>query len=644
MCYSVVRYPFGHVTCRTHAACRQVSPVGRLYWDPSRCEVCSGKLGAWRALPSPDRPLLVKPIRRWVSGFQKLAVRMAWDLPSFSVPYLATESLRRELFPKALPSAVVDLYERKPGGSGEGFGSVAVAEDEVMEAEVETVLLDESVSLARTMTTTAGPTTSMAGSSSVAATGPPPADLSENASISALRAQVTALTDFLVSTREEREQAKQGQLALAAALEKLDQRNELESKLPPRSSLPREEELNEWESCLGARVKAWALFVGTRSFPVASVEFFPNFAAFPLCYWRIAEKATPAAKIQPEPIVLPLGDARSRLAAVADKFGFVAGKTGVLGGPELLRVDPDDTRAYPFLSKVLSRGVKHFRENRKGAPPLNEFKLFGLLAPSAQEVCPDVGKLRYLAQDDELKPDVARLAFKCPELPLIPKELLKVEFEARRTFLRLVSAFVSFQLMGDDESDEGAEAYDFAQTVAKGLSASLADALSCFLTARRAVRFAAFKGCRNRAEPDSLIHSDFFCESLFARDVVEQALMSVPLNNESLYVKWDVGRGNAGSQSDGSAASASARTSRRRRNRNQNRGRAVRGRAEHVSPAHNPRYEADGAGTRFQRDGRGGRRGGAHDDAAGRGEHGPRRPRRGGRGARGRGAAAGDAH
>ena len=311
-------------------------------------------------------------------------------------------------------------------------------------------------------------------------------------------------------------------------------------------------------SCLGARVKAGSLFVGSRSFLVATLEFFPNFAAFPLCYWRIAEVVTSAVMIPTDPIVLPMGEARSRLAAVAGKVGFVAGMADVLGSPELLRVDPDDARAYPFLARVLNRGVKHFREDMMGAPPLNEFMLFGLLAPSEQQDCPRVGGLRYFAQDVELKLDVAQLAFRCLELPLIPKELLRVEFEARRSFLRLVSAFVSLQLIGDDESDEGAETYDFAQTVAKGLSASLADALSCFLTARKAVRVAAFKGCRNRAEPDSLINSDFFCESLFARDVVEQALMSVPLNNESLYVTWDVGRGNAGSQSDGSAASASA--------------------------------------------------------------------------------------
>merc|ERR1711946_41501 len=114
-----------------------------------------------------------------------------------------------------------------------------------------------------------------------------------------------------------REQVKQSQIALAAALEKLDQRNELESKLPPRSSLPPEEAMNEWESCLGARVKAGALFVGSRSFPVATLEFFPNFAAFPLCYWRIAEVVTSTALIPTAPIVLPLGEARSRLSAVA---------------------------------------------------------------------------------------------------------------------------------------------------------------------------------------------------------------------------------------------------------------------------------------------------------------------------------------
>merc|ERR1711911_285948 len=106
------------------------------------------------------------------------------------------------------------------------------------------------------------------------------------------------------------------------------------------------------------------------------------------------------------------------------------------------------------------------------------------------------------------------------------------------------------------------------------VSPPLADSLACFLAARKAVRVAAFKGCRNRAEPDSIVLSEFFCESLFALDVVERALESVSLDNMTLSVKWDVGRGGSCSQSDNSSASGMSRAAKRRRNRNQNRGRA----------------------------------------------------------------------
>ena len=103
----------------------------------------------------------------WPSGWVRVYL-------SFSVPYLATEDLRRDLFPEALPPAVVDLYEGRPCGPGEGFGSVAVAQGEPTDTEVEAVLLDESVSLPVSLPTTAGPTTLLAGTTTVPATRPPP--------------------------------------------------------------------------------------------------------------------------------------------------------------------------------------------------------------------------------------------------------------------------------------------------------------------------------------------------------------------------------------------------------------------------------------------------------------------------------------
>ena len=117
---------------------------------------------------------------------------------------------------------------------------------------------------------------------------------------------------------------------------------------------------------------------------------------------------------------------------------------GVSGGPEFVRVDPDDTRLCPSfecVQAVWSSG------------------------PLVQSVCPEV----VFALATSLSLTLFGWSSVAISFLLIPKGLLWAECVARRALLCLVPPSVSFLLLGDGGSDEGAELYDFAQVLAKGL-------------------------------------------------------------------------------------------------------------------------------------------------------------------------------
>ena len=98
----------------------------------------------------------------------------------------------------------------------------------------------------------------------------------------------------------------------------------------------------------------------------------------------------------------------------------------------------------------------------------------------------------------------------------------------------------------------------------------------------------AFRVAGAGAVPDSLVVSDFPCESLFALEVVERAICLVTLDTMILSVERDIGRGSSCSQSVGFSFPGSSRRSRRRRPWSRFRDRAVKGGVESVSHATHP--------------------------------------------------------
>ena len=151
----------------------------------------------------------------------------------------------------------------------------------------------------------------------------------------------------------------------------------------------------------------------------------------------------------------------------------------------------------------------------------------------------------------------------------------------------------------------------------------------------------AFRVVGAGAVPDSLVVSDFPCESLIALGVVERAICLVALDTMILSVERDIGRGSSCFQSVGFSIPGLSRRSRRRRPWSRFRDRAVQGGVESLSHSTHPCFWADAvAGPWFQHGGRSGCRGVGSSD--GRGVRGPRRPCLGGRGARCREDSVGD--
>merc|ERR1711946_106229 len=110
----------------------------------------------------------------------------------------------------------------------------------------------------------------------------------------------------------------------------------------------------------------------------------------------------------------------------------------------------------------------------------------GMLLPSSDDESSPLAKVHLLAMSGELSPRVAILDFECNDLPHIQKDLLKAEFEARKSLCRIISAYVSFQLIADQDSEESQKAYSSLMTSGKILLPLLSSVLATFLSARRA--------------------------------------------------------------------------------------------------------------------------------------------------------------
>ena len=320
------------------------------------------------------------------------------------------------------------------------------------------------------------------------------------------------------------------------------------SSLPDPTTLPPTQSNNPWLN--GASV--YITEDGFGRIPnfgmrhLDDMDFYPGREYYPHTWVRVSDDvAEDYGKVVKEVVIYP----NDRAQAAYRRFIRDGKAESTLKGVGKLTnstyIAPN-SMVFPFSSKVLKANFKNWRDKKDKKPELKEFEQVSLLVPNDSD---DWKECDATFKADKLDKRVAQKQFEEP-LPMIPEELLKKEFEARKVFLQALGtqsmaefAMHSFPTKGV-KVDKKAKlagtdlAAEFFKLLSKSHCSEFSTALYNFGQARRACRKFVLKAATVRHEPERLINASLWGEFLFPESLVKEIKDRACKLDKSLMDKW----------------------------------------------------------------------------------------------------------
>ena len=579
-CGNKVCNPCGHLVCRRHAPCTVRYSEGA-YWTKGECEVCCS---LWDKCLSSSRDVkkpAVTSLKSWVAGFSR----------NTKGPYLDCELSRAVLFPGAKESSVFGFSSLEE--EEQGVEEVSQEdEDRLLQGPSAATPAHSAASSAHSeMEVEHAP--SLAVHPSPAPSVAPPA--APDTGLAAVLAAMTAMQETFTATIGKLEQK----------IQVLESGASTEVPGVPLSSCPPTTSTNPWTPVGKARVEEGMLKLSHDTYyKLENLEFYPSMDVFPNCYFRL-NSAAASNKIPAETVILPQSEASALMATYARKHGFTQEEKGLIESRQLVFSAPKDLK-LPFWTKATKAVLKSFKENEVNSYALlKEYKAVTAFSFRECESVPEVEGFSSIFTEQKLKADSPSFQLK-DTFEKVPNSLLVDEMKARYRLARSLSLQVQLETMlAADPSQK-----DLAVSC-KMNSATYAEHLAAFITAKRKCRSAVLGKAGIKHETTMLVESSVFCPNLFPEDKVQEVLDLAKRENVSLFKRWAMPPLKPVASAS-STSSTSGGKKRRYKPRNWQSGSAKRQHSaqESSSPATNPKFEAKGksAGSYSGKKGAGGSR------------------------------------
>ena len=323
-------------------------------------------------------------------------------------------------------------------------------------------------------------------------------------------------------------------------------------RLPVASSLPSCDPSNPWIE--GHRIPktedGYYVLPNKGTHHLDDLEFSPKDGKFPDVWVRlVADIANKEDILVNETLIWTQDRAQSSYRRLLKK-GAATHTGHTLPGKKLSMYTAPDRQIFPYAEKVFLSLKAAWREDKGRFPFLKEYDAVSLLCPSPSEDWKDCFSTFKAGR---LPTTVARDLFH-ENLPLIPAKYLREEFESRSDLARALSvqAMTEFSISRNKavEIPEGLpdnakplveikkDDYDALRLIAKTHSLAFAKALFRFGEARRTCRKLVFASATVKHEPERLINSSIWGESLFPEAIVQEIKKNAEKADKSLMSKW----------------------------------------------------------------------------------------------------------
>ena len=305
-------------------------------------------------------------------------------------------------------------------------------------------------------------------------------------------------------------------------------------QMPLASELPPQDPLNPWRDGRFIINDKGTLYVEGLGFrPMSDFDYHPSPDAFPNCWLRLRPDASIRMdKIPKETVIFPLSRAQTCALTTYSQADCVNFKAHLHKGAYTMFTTPPDM-ITPFSSKALEAVLKAIPEDGS-CPTLKEWDSTSPVFPNDSDAWKGVASTFTVGK---LPNDCASSLFN-EDLPKLPNALLNTEYEARLRLARsLHTMALTETLIHLREKDEA------LSLIAKTHGLTVTQDLHAFAMARRALRKHIFEHAKVRHEPNRLINSSLWGESLFPPEVVRDALDGAEKANQSLRTRWGLSFG-----------------------------------------------------------------------------------------------------
>ena len=282
-------------------------------------------------------------------------------------------------------------------------------------------------------------------------------------------------------------------------------------------------------------------YMGIRH--IDDIVFWPDYEAFPKCYLRLADDVVEKDdRVSDETILYPYRKAQESFRRIIRTEGAVSTHVGIGEKKTSSYLAPKEM-VFPFTSKVLSHCNKNWKE-KKAKPDLKEFDRVSLLIPQESDQWNDC---HMTFKSKKLEREVAQTQLG-ENLPLLPHNLLKTEYESRLHLSDMLSLSTQAELLlslnslkGDERKGGKTETNGLLIKIhAKSIAGPLNNAIWAFGEARKACRRFVLKGATIRFEPDKLIDSSIWGEFLFPEGIVTEVKENAAKIGKSLADRWGI--------------------------------------------------------------------------------------------------------
>ena len=541
----------GHLECRKHAACKEMTGQGYRVWNPSKCRLCMELWAKARDEDEDDevKRLAQETLKKWVVGFAKNV--------GPGKPYVFSEEARLSLFPRADPGAAYHPPSEPESVLDLGVRSLTI--DEKMEeggrdqTPIQYSSFQTPVSSSSTRHQEQQEQLILPTDQELSDDGADESILEETPGGSKVKKINKKSKKEKRNKRDRKSPSKHRKRSsgsdspdLKEAILGLTQQIDVLRKQVEQSradggptgkkgigySLPDFAPSNPWLNACHMLIKEGMLCTMTNlgSRPLEDFEFCPKKSAFPNCHVRLREDPEFRDDHAPKETILhPYDQTQKFFVNLAKKNEFSNSGVAAHGGRKKSYLCSSEI-CFPFLEKAWEAAWGAARES-KPMPTLEECKATSLLLPTSQ------GHWKEVEKSFEVGPLTADCA--CDQLdeklPRLSATLIQREWDTRKRLSRSLSFQCSLETLMHSYPNE--ESY---KVLSKSHLQGVLEDLYNFFIARKGCREHVLREAKVRHEPKRLIASPIWGSKLFDEATVADILLRASHENKSLLDKWGI--------------------------------------------------------------------------------------------------------